>query len=431
MNSGTPPVTPEGILDLKKAYLFPCVYHFYRNPPVIVSGNDVWLFDQSGKRYLDCYSGVTVASAGHCHPKIVAAIAEQAARLNHTTTIYLTEPMFRLAEELAHIAPGDIKRSFFCASGTEANEAALLLASLSTGRQGVIALSDSLHGRTKWAMSVTGLDLWRTDGALLQNVHFVNHANCPHCAWGVRPEACSMPCVGALEQAIIAAGPDTIAALIAEPIQGNGGIVVPPPGYWQQVRALCDKYGILLIFDEVQTAMNRSGTWFAATHWETVPDIVTLAKALGNGMPIAAVMTTDALASAYTRPGASTFGANPVSCAAALATLGVHREEGLGRRATEMGALFLECLARAADASPFLKHPRGKGLMLGIEVTTPSGEADAGRCDDFLEQLKDLGFLAGKTGRHRNVLTFMPPLTIRPEHVQALGNALNRIACAG
>lgn len=418
---------PEEMLAAKKEYLFPCLYHFYKNPPVMVSARDVWLFDHSGKRYLDCYSGVTVVNAGHSHPAITAAIAEQAGRLDHTTTIYLTEPMFRLAKRLADIAPGGLKRSFFCASGGEANETALLLASLATGKHGFISLSGSLHGRTKWAMSVTGLDMWRSDTRLLPNIHFVPPASCRHCDKDCAPDQAQFPCVEAIEKAILEHGPDSLAALIAEPIQGNGGVIVPPDGYWQQVRKVLDRHGLLLIFDEVQTAMNRTGRWFAGAHWDTVPDIMTMAKALGNGMPIAVTMTTDAIAAAYSRPGAATFGANPVSCAAALATIEVHERQDLGRNAREMGAILQELLTQIAGESEHLAHVRGKGLMLGVDVVDHAGNPDAQLCDEYLERLKDGGVLMGKTGLARNVLTLMPPLTITGEQVTAMGEAIARL----
>lgn len=417
-------MTAAEILDKKREYLFPCVYHYYRNPPVFVSARDVWMTDDAGRDYLDCLSGMTVVNAGHCHPRIVSAIAEQAARLDHTTTIYLTGPMYDLAGRLAAIAPGGVKRAFFCASGSEANETALLLAQLATGRSGFIALADSLHGRTKWAMSVTGLDMWRTDPCLLPDIHFVPHANCAHCAWHEEPARCAFPCVEAIERTITAAGPESLAAVIAEPIQGNGGVIVPPGGYWQAVRQLCDRYGLLLIFDEVQTGMNRTGRWFAAEHWDCAPDIMTMAKALGNGMPIAVTLATDAAASAYARPGASTFGANPVSCAAALATLDVHERQCLGARARDIGAELYDRIVHAAGSNPHLNHVRGKGLMLGVEVLNADGEADPARCDHYLETLKDQGFLLGKTGRHRNVLTLMPPLTLTSEQAALIGGAI-------
>ncbi|MBI2424288.1 MAG: aspartate aminotransferase family protein [Candidatus Hydrogenedentes bacterium] len=410
----------QTLLKLKDKYLVPCVCHFYKDPPVIARGEGVYLFDTKGKRYLDCYSGVTVMSAGHGNPRILRAVIDQLRRLQHTTTIYLTEPVLRLAESLAAIAPGNLGKSFFCASGSEANEAAMLLATLYTGRHGFIALSASLHGRTKWAMSATGLDLWRTDARLLNNVYHAPHPYCMECPIGETFPGCAYACAAKLERHIQDAGPENIAALIAEPIQGNGGIIVPPDGYWHQVRNLCDRYNILLILDEVQTAMNRTGRWFASEHWGLVPDIVTMAKALGNGLPIAAMITTDDIAAAYTRPGASTFGANPVACSGALAVLDFHSSERLGERSEARGAQLLQGLQSIAADHPHLAKVRGKGLMIGVSVIDAGANPDAARCDAYLERLKDAGFLAGKTGQHRNTLTFMPPLTISETEIATL-----------
>src|SRR6202162_999299 len=306
----------QQLLASKKEFLVPCVYHFYQRPPVLVRGDGAYLFDAEGRRYLDCYSGVTVVSAGHSNPDILNAAIHQLRRLQHTTTIYLTEPMLELARVVAELAPGNLRRSFFCASGSEANEGALLLATLGTGRQECAYLKDGLHGRTKWAMSVTGLDMWRTDPNPLLTAHGIPGPR--------HPES-----LAALER-LLRRG--TIAAVIAEPIQGNGGIVVPPDNYWPELRRLCTQYGTLLIADEIQTAWNRTGRWFATQHWQVVPDVVTVAKALGNGFPIAAYLTTDALAARYTRPGAATFGGNLVSCRAALAPLHFPQRHELGQR---------------------------------------------------------------------------------------------------
>ncbi|MBI2436049.1 MAG: aspartate aminotransferase family protein [Candidatus Hydrogenedentes bacterium] len=413
------------LLRLKAEYLMPCVYHFYKDPPVIVRGEGAYLFDTTGKGYLDGYSGVSAMNAGHGNPAILDAIIAQLRQLQHTTTIYLTEPMFHLAKALADIAPGDLKRTFFCASGSEANETALLLATLHTERRRFIALSDALHGRTKWAMSATGLDLWRTDPFLLDDFSRAPRPFCLDCPLDLPFPQCGYACIDAIERILREVGPQHIAALIAEPIQGNGGIIVPPDGYWQRVRNLCNQHGILLIFDEVQTAMNRTGAWFASEHWDVVPDIVTISKALGNGLPIAATITTDIIAAAYTRPGAATFGANPVSCAAALAVLEFHARERLGDNARARGDQLLAGLTALSERSPCFARPRGKGLMIGVDLVTPESQPDAAGCDSLLERLKDNGILAGKTGSTRNTLTFMPPLIITSEEIDTLLDALS------
>jgi 4-aminobutyrate aminotransferase/4-aminobutyrate aminotransferase/(S)-3-amino-2-methylpropionate transaminase len=402
-------MTPsDRLLALKREFLVPCVYHFYQRPPVLVRGAGCHLFDTEGRRYLDCYSGVSVMSAGHANREIIEAAIDQLHRLQHTTTIYLTEPMLELAEVIAELAPGPLRRTFFCASGSEANEGALLLATLATGRAECVCLKNGLHGRTKWAMSATGLDLWRTDPNPLVTVHSVPGPG--------QPDS-----LNALEE-LLRGG--TIAAVIAEPIQGNGGIIVPPADYWPTLRRLCSQYGALLIADEVQTAWNRTGKWFATEHWGVVPDVVTVAKALGNGFPIAAYITTDEIARHYTRPGASTFGGNLVSCRAALATLRFHQRNRLGHRSTELGDRFLQRLRDLQRRCPLIADVRGLGLMIGVELRTGDGAPTATQTDLALERMKDAGYLIGKTGPGRNVLTFMPPLVIDAKELEGAAEAL-------
>jgi 4-aminobutyrate aminotransferase-like enzyme len=389
----------QRLLALKRDFLVPCVYHFYQRPPVLVRGEGAYLFDAEGRPYLDCYSGVTVVNAGHCNPEIVEAAIAQLRQLQHTTTVYLTEPMLQLARTLAELAPDGLRRSFFCASGSEANEGALLLATLATGRQECVYLGGGLHGRTKWAMSVTGLEMWRTDPHPLVTAHDVPGPRSPE----------SLPVL----ERLLRRG--TVAAVIAEPIQGNGGIVVPPDGYWPELRRLCTRHGTLLIADEVQTAWNRTGRWFATEHDGVVPDIVTLAKALGNGFPIAAYLTTDAVAAHYTRPGAARFGGNLVSCQAALATLRFHQRHALGRRSTALGERLRGRLRDLAGQHSAITEVRGRGLMVGVELRDSREEPAASLTDRVLEEMKDAGYLLGKTGPGRNVLTFLPPLVVEAE----------------
>jgi 4-aminobutyrate aminotransferase-like enzyme len=259
-------------------------------------------------------------------------------------------------------------------------------------------------------MSVTGLDLWRTDPDPLVTAHAVPGPRHPE----------SLP---VLERRLRRG---TVAAVIAEPIQGNGGIVVPPEDYWPALRRLCSLYGTLLIADEVQTAWNRTGRWFATEHWQVVPDIVTVAKALGNGFPIAAYLTTDALASHFTRPAAATFGGNLVSCRAALATLAYHQRHRLGERSATLGEHLLGRLRELQRRHPAIAEVRGRGLMVGVELRDGTGAPAAALTDALLERLKDDGFLLGKTGPGRNVLTLLPPLIVAAEALDTLVAALDR-----
>jgi 4-aminobutyrate aminotransferase-like enzyme len=248
--------------------------------------------------------------------------------------------------------------------------------------------------------------MWRTDPFPLESVH--------HVAFGSLAE---------LERLLSERG-DRVAAVIGEPIQGNGGIVVPPDEFWPGVRRLTREHGALLVVDEIQTAFNRTGRWFACEHWGVVPDVVAISKAMGNGFPIAAFMTTDDVARSYTRPGASTYGGNPVCATAALATLEFHRRHRLGERAAQAGHRIGEILASLAHTRPCLRNPRGRGLMIGIDVVTDVEEPDAPQCDRILERLKDHGVLAGKTGPGRNTLTLLPPLIITDEQIGELHHAL-------
>jgi alanine-glyoxylate transaminase / (R)-3-amino-2-methylpropionate-pyruvate transaminase len=404
----------EQVLAAKRDFLVPCVYHFYQRPPVLVRGQGVYLFDSEGRRYLDCFCGVTVVSAGHSNPEILDAAIDQLRCLQHTTTVYLTEPMLDLARAIAELAPPPLRRTFFCASGSEANEGALMLAALATGRRECIYLREGLHGRTKWAMSVTGLDMWRTDPDPLLTAHAV-------------PGPCHPDSLAAVERLLRS---EKIAALIAEPIQGNGGIVVPPAHYWPELRRLCSRYETLLIADEIQTAWNRTGKWFATEHWQVVPDVVTVAKALGNGFPIAAYLTSDAVAAHYTRPGAATFGGNLVSCRAALATLHFHQRHELGRRSETLGAHLAERLRQLQQRHSAIAEVRGRGLMLGMELRAGDGSPAAPLTDAVLEAMKDAGYLIGKTGPGRNVLTFMPSLVVEAEQLDGLVDALDTVLAA-
>jgi len=403
-------------LEKKRRFLVPSVYHFYQDPPLIMRGEGCELIDSDGKRYLDCYSGVGAMSLGHSHPDVLAAAHAQIDELQHTTTIYLTQPMFDLAERLAELAPPGINRTFFCASGTEANEAALLMASQFTRREQFLSISGGLHGRTKSAMSVTQIPMWRTDPFLL---------NTCHCAPGYNSAADSLTFIECKLKTC------EYAAIIAEPIQGNGGIMSPPPGYWQTLRKLCDETGTLLIADEVQTGINRTGTFFAVSHEKVTPDFITTAKALGNGFPIAACLTTDTVAEACTRPAAATYGANPIACRVALAVLKNHQRANLAEQAAERGQRLMAHLKRLSMTTHLIAEVRGRGLMVGVELGFTNGAHLATMTDRVLENMKSRGVLLGKTGLDRNVLTFMPPLIIADDQLatacEHLGESLQQI----
>lgn len=416
---------PEEIIRKKKEYIIPCLYHFYQEPVQMVRGEKQYLFDSNGKKYLDFYAGVSVINAGHCHPEITERICEQVKSLQHVCNIYLTQPMLELAEKLADITPGRLKKSFFCNSGTEANEGAVLLARIATGRSELLALQDGLHGRTYLTMSLTGMRFWRTDPTPAGGITFAPNAYCYRCPLNLTYPACDLACAEQVRRVIETATSGEVAALIAEPIQGNAGIVTPPPEYFSRLKEILQEYGVLLIIDEVQTGFGRTGKWFAIENWGVEPDIMTMAKALGNGVPIGVFTSRPEIADKYTRPGASTLGGNPVSMTAGLATLDVIEKEGLAQNAAKLGTYLKEKLLELQDKHPLIGDVRGIGLMQGAELVKEGKEPAAEEVDRILEIMKNKGIIIGKNGRSRNVLAFQPPLVINKDNVDEMITALD------
>lgn len=424
MQKKGPYIGPEEIIRKKREFLIPCVYHFYQDPMQIVRGEGQYLFDHQGKRYLDFYGGVSVLNAGHCHPEITDKICQQVNTLQHTTTIYLTQPIVDLAEKVSHITPGKLKKSFFCASGSEANEGALLISQLYTGRHEFLALSHGLHGRTKLSMSVTGLKFWRTDSYPVGGISFVPNAYCYRCVFNRTYPDCDIECAKQIENVIETSTSGEVAALIMEPIQGNGGIITPPQEYFTTMKEILDKYGILLIVDEIQTGFGRTGKMFAVEHTGVEPDILTFAKSIANGTPVGGFITNDDISSSYRRPGASTFGGNPVTSVAALATLEVIEKYELIQNAQIMGAHLTDSLKALQERHPIIGDVRGKGLMVGAELAGNNKVPAQKETDIILEYMKDRGVLVGKTGTGRNVLTFQPPLIVTDEDIKETIDAL-------
>lgn len=418
-------IGPSEVLRKKKEYMIPCVYHFYNQPMQLVRGEMQYLYDQTGKQYLDCFAGVSVMNCGHCNPEITKAICQQVNTLQHTCTIYLTENIVNLAERLAQITPGRLQKSFFCASGTEANEGAALLASIFTGRNEFLSLRQGLHGRTKLTMSLTGLSLWRTDTAPVGGISFAPNAYCYRCPFHKQYPECDLACANEIEAIIKTSTSGQVAALFAETIQGNGGIITPPAGYFKRVKEILEAHNILLVIDEVQTGFGRTGKMFAIEHYGVEPDIMTMAKALGNGTPVGAFISRAEIADQYTRPGASTLGGNPVTSAAGLATLAYITKNNLPDRAAELGEYLKDGLYSLQKKYPIIGDIRGLGLMVGAELVLPDKTPACEQVDIILEKMKDRGFLIGKNGPNRNVLAFQPPLVITRNDLDHLLNNLD------
>jgi 4-aminobutyrate aminotransferase/(S)-3-amino-2-methylpropionate transaminase len=417
---------PEEIVKKKKEYIIPCLYHFYEEPMQLVKGEGQYLFDSNGTKYLDFYAGVSVVNAGHCNPEITERICEQVKTLQHVCNIYLTQPMLELAEKLAEITPGRLQKSFFCNSGTEANEGAVLTARLATGRSELLALQDGLSGRTFLTMSLTGLRFWRTDPNPAAGISFAPNANCYRCPLNLSYPACDLACAEEVRRVIETSTSGEVAAMIVEPIQGNAGIVTPPPEYFPRLKEILQEYGILLIAYEVQSGFGRTGKWFAIENWDVEPEVMTMAKALGNGVPIGVFTTLPEIADHYTRPGASTLGGNPVSMTAGLATLDVIEKEGLIQNAATQGAYLREKLLELQDKHPLIGDVRGIGLMQGAELVKEGKEPAAEEVDRILEIMKNRGVIIGKNGRFRNVLAFQPPLIIDQDNVDEMITTLDQ-----
>lgn len=420
-------IGPEEILAKKKEYIMPCLGHFYKEPKQFVRGEMQYLFDSSGKKYLDCFAGVSVINCGHCNPEITAKICEQVTTLQHVCNTYLTENFVNLAERLAAVTPGNLQKSFFCSTGTEANEGALLLASIYSGNSEFIALRNGLHGRTKLTMSLTGISMWRTDPNPVGGIHFAPNAYCYRCPLGKKYPECDFACANAIEDTIKYATSGNVAAYIAEPIQGNAGIVTPPPGYFKRVKEILDQYNVLMIVDEVQTGFGRTGKMFAIENYDVVPDIMTVAKALGNGTPISAFIASAKVADTYTKPGASTLGGNPVSSTAGLATLAYIEEHDLLKNAQERGTQLRAGLLELQKKHPIIGDVRGLGLMLGAEFVHADKSPAPDELDAVLEEMKDRGFIIGKNGINRNVMAFQPPLVITKEDIDLVLNTLSDV----
>lgn len=359
--------------------------------------------DEEGERYIDCLGSYGVFNLGHVHPRVVAAVRRQLTKMPLASKVLLNKPLADLAEKLAHITPGDLKYTFVCNSGAEGIEAALKLARLATGRKKLVSCINAFHGKTIGALSVSGRAIYREPFEPLL------------------PECRQVPFGDAAAMASAVDG--ETAAVVLEPIQGEGGVVIPPRGYLKQVRRICDEKGALLVLDEVQTGIGRTGKMFCCEHEKVTPDLLVLAKALGGGvMPIGAVVGTEGVFKAlFPNPllHTTTFGGNQLACAAALATLEVIEEEGLAERAARLGADFLARLGRMQERFPdVIQEVRGMGLLIGLELTD---EALGGV---LMPAMLRQGVLVAYTLNNPKVVRFEPPLVIESKELDQVADAL-------
>ncbi len=386
-------------------------------PLVIARGEGAVVEDVDGNLFLDCAAGIAVTSTGHSHPDVVKAITEQASKFIHMSgTDFYYEPQVRLAEEMAAISPIDGEvRSFFANSGTEANEAAIKLARYHTGKYNLIAFIGAFHGRTLGSLSLTASKAIqrRGFGPMMPGVYHSPYANCYRCPIGLKPESCAAECLSFLEDQIFVhlVSPDEVAAIVVEPIQGEGGYLVPPAQFHQRLAALAKRHGILLIADEVQSGMGRSGKMFAVEHFGISPDITSVAKGIASGMPLG-IATARADVMGWP-PGshASTFGGNPVSCAASLATIKLLRDR-LVQNAADVGAHMMEGLRAMTGKHPLIGDVRGRGLMIGVELVRnrETKERAVEEREAVLEEAFKRGLLM--LGAGANALRLSPALVL-------------------
>jgi 4-aminobutyrate aminotransferase len=410
----------QTIIEKDRNHTAPAYGRVY--PLVMKEGRGTAVEDVDGNLFLDFMAGIAVASTGHSHPKVVKAIEEQARKFLHICgSDFYYEPMAQLAEKLAQLAPGaSAKKVFLTNSGTEAIEAALKLARYATGRKHVIAFFGAFHGRTMGSLSLTASrSSHRAQfSPLIPDIHHVPYAHCQRCPYHLKHDSCGVECVRYIEQVLFRykVAPGEVAAVFVEPIQGEGGYIVPPPEFLPMLQDLCRRHGILLIADEIQSGFGRTGKMFASEHWGIEPDVVCVAKGIASGMPLGAMIARDEI-STWTRGAhGSTYGGNPVACAAALATIALI-EDGLLDNATAVGSYLQEKLTRLQKAHSTIGNVRGLGLMIGVEFARSDADRtpDPQRRDQVVLKCFENGLLL--LGCGESTIRFCPPLIVTREEV--------------
>lgn len=384
-------------------------------------GEGIYLFDEQGKRYIDFTSGIGVTNTGHCHPRVVRAAQEQCARLIHgQANIVYHRPMLELAEELGEVVPRGLDRFFFSNSGAEAVEAAVKLARQATGRPNVIVFQGGFHGRTVGTMSLTtSKTIYRLRyQPLMPGVAVAPYPYAYRYGWS--PEETARWCLAELRHLLLTqSDPSETAALLVEPVLGEGGYVVPPAAFLPGLREIADEHGLLLIADEVQSGFGRTGRWFAVEHSGTVPDVLVIAKGLASGFPLSAIAARAELMERWI-PGShgGTYGGNAVACAAAVATVRVLRDEGLIENSQRLGVLLQARLRELQERFRRIGQVRGLGLMVGVEFTSPDGAPDKATAKALQRGCLERGLLLLTCGPFDSTIRWIPPLVVTAEQLQ-------------
>jgi 4-aminobutyrate aminotransferase-like enzyme len=412
------------VREKHKKFLFPSVINYYNEPLVPDRAKGTRLTDLDGKTYLDFFGGILTVSVGHANDRVNAALKAQIDRLGHVSTLYPTVGIVQLAETLARITPGKLQKAFFTASGTEANETAVMMAQVATGRQEVIALRHGYSGRSALGQSLTAHAPWRP---LPSQVPAIKHALAPYCyrcPLKLKPESCGVQCAKDIEELIQTTTTGQIAGFLAEPIQGVGGFITPPPEYFEIAVGIIRKYGGVFICDEVQTGLGRTGDkMFGIEHWGVEPEIMSMAKGIANGLPLGATIATPAIADSLKHLSLSTFGGNPISTAAANATIEIIEEDRLPQNAGTLGRMLRAGLEEIQKCNPkTIGEVRGMGLMQALELVEDETSGDRtpapAKTLQFFEETKRRGLLIGKGGLYSNVIRIAPPLNVTADEIQ-------------
>ena len=428
MNQAEKQSTLREAIRKHKEFLFPAVATYYQEPIALVKGEGEYVWDDAGNRYLDCFGGVLTVSVGHANPRVNKAWIDQVNTIAHTSTLYANGPQGDLAEKLAQITPGNLKKSFFTNSGTEADDTAVLAAKIATGNNEVIALRHSYAGRSATALSTIGHSTWKPIASQVAGVVHAVAPYCYRCPFKLEYPSCGVACADDVEELIKTTTTGKVAGMIAETILGVGGFIIPPKEYFPRVAEIVRRHGGLFISDEVQAAWGRTGDkWFGIEHWGVEPDIITSAKGMGNGVPIGWTIATPEVADAFPGLTFSTFGGNPVSAAVGLAVIKVIEEDDLLTNCSVVGDYLMKRMLELQEKYQIIGDVRGKGLMLGIELVKDrkTKEPNPEAVLRVFEETKRQGVLIGKGGLYGNVIRTGLMLNTTTETVDRLVEALD------
>ena len=401
------------VYEKHKKYLVPCVATYYKEPLILDRGSGKHVYDIDGKEYLDFFGGIVTISLGHCDQEVTSKVCDQIKRLQHTSTLYPNVPIVSLAEKLAQITPGKLQKSFFTNSGTEAIETSILLAELYTKSHEIIALRHGYSGASLLAMNLTAHSNYRLTETLVPGIKHAHNAYCYRCAFGKEYPHCDLDCAKDVKELIETTTSRHPAAFLAEPIQGVGGFITPPKEYFKEVVSIVRKYGALFICDEVQTGWGRTGgKMFGIEQWEVEPDIMVMAKGAANGAPVGITIASSEVGNSLKGSHLSTFGGNPVTATAILATIEAIEKRKLVQNAEKMGAYLRDRLNGLKEKYPIIGEVRGMGLIQGMEIVKERKEPAPDFVAEIFEMTKELGLLIGKGGLYGNVIRITPALTI-------------------